>query len=297
MSPRASITYHGRMTYHPVHPLTITETHGRHIFQTYSVRLPWLIFFSVGGLCAGGFALLIAGMLLLSGVRTPHPDWRIVLFYNDLFMQPLAALGLLLISRYLVLYGRRVTLDNTGVIVWTMRGRTAAAWDEIAALYLGAYPRPPILVRRALLVFCPIAYLVLRYEAHRRYTLRLRDGRLLAIPAAMPGKDALASAIGSAIAEARLPAMLSLYREGQSCDFGPVRVASDGLHVPKSAPPWGEKALRWEEYDRVICVRMKLCIPRRGKNGPWASLPLTCLPNASLFLALLQQIGDEMRGT
>ena len=138
MSPRASITYHGRMTYHPVHPLTIAETHGRHIFQTYSVRLPWLIFFSVGGLCAGGFALLIAGMLLLSGVRTPHPDWRIVLFYNDLFMQPLAALGLLLISRYLVLYGRRVTLDNTGVVSSQKAGATGAVCQDAPSMRIAA---------------------------------------------------------------------------------------------------------------------------------------------------------------
>lgn len=269
-------------------PLTITDTHGRHIFRDFRMPMPRLLIYGFLGLFWGGCALFFAGALLLADVHTPLSNWGTVLVFNALFTLPIGFLGLLLVSRYIKLCGLRVALDNTGLILWTCRGHTAVTWDDITALYVGAYPRPHVVVRGVLLVVCTIPYLLSRAERRRHYTVCLRDGRRLYIPSAFPGKDALAGIIGSAIAQDRLPAMLGRYREGEGCDFGAVRVAYDGLHI-------GKKMLPWEEIDRIAWNRARLRVFRKGKHGPWSIVPLTSLPNPWLFLALVRPIYAERR--
>jgi hypothetical protein len=81
------------------------------------------------------------------------------------------------------------------------------------------------------------------------------------------------------------PEFLAAYKAGQTLNFGPVTVTSQGLSMHA-----GEKLLPWTKLGSIYEVSGCLVIRETGSRARWAAIEASEILNIGVLLALLQQI-------
>jgi hypothetical protein len=149
---------------------------------------------------------------------------------------------------------------------------TTCRWDDVAEVWED--------VTRHVLNNKPL------YRTHR-FTLRLRDGRMLVLDDRLQGIDALADAIRAEVYPRLLQRAREQWKRGEALAFGPVRLERVGVWQGAELLPWGELS--------DAAVERGVLEMRRGERC-WRRLTVARTPNYAVFLTLVRQEIEVRRG-
>lgn len=145
-----------------------------------------------------------------------------------------------------------------------------------------AYPWEQV----ALFQFKSRSHEVNNIPAGTTYTLSLTmvDGVTLRFSEQLQDIQEVAWYLDQKILALRLPPALEDFKQGQPVKFGPVTVLPGGLDYDGEQLPWREFESVSDEDHQSIAIRKK------GKLLVWARIPYVLIPNATVFVTLVQRV-------
>lgn len=117
------------------------------------------------------------------------------------------------------------------------------------------------------------------------YEVRLRDGRVVALDARVPGAEKLARFVERVVTSRHVASLMQAYQSGAPFKFGPLCISQRGLQVPQHP-----EALAWDQIKYVRPIKGVLTIQQKGHAEHWATIALSTVPNVCLAETLVQRI-------
>lgn len=136
-----------------------------------------------------------------------------------------------------------------------------------------------------------------------RYTLRLADGRSRSFRGVLPARRARASGtvrlkptpgmttpvtieqlgrlLETGVTRVQLPKAIDRLNAGQPVSFGPLTLSPSGIAV-------GDQSLPWSEVEGVQTRKGMVSVRKSGKWLVWKRVPVSDIPNFSVFDALVR---------
>ncbi|HEV8190833.1 MAG TPA: DUF6585 family protein [Ktedonobacterales bacterium] len=94
----------------------------------------------------------------------------------------------------------------------------------------------------------------------------------------------LGEVLERSVVQRKLPEMLRTFRGGHPVDFGELRLDALGLVTDQ-----GRKTLLWSDVQSITPEQGTIVIKQNDHRSAWAEFPVTEMPNAVVFFALLAQ--------
>jgi hypothetical protein len=118
---------------------------------------------------------------------------------------------------------------------------------------------------------------------YHNYRIRTRDGRRFRFLANIANVHELGQQIHDQLTRRQLPQMRAALEQGEQVDFDKIVLGPKGLKVGRRRP------LYWEDVDKVVIRRGKICIYRREPRRLWAEVEVRDTPNIFALMGLLSE--------
>jgi hypothetical protein len=164
----------------------------------------------------------------------------------------------------------RVLAFEEGFVSFRPDGVFACRWDEIDWTCEGLYDRPMAQVQ------------VLTVQCHSGQVWRLsRDTEMV------KNFPRLIELIERKVAEQLLPGARDQLRDGETLDFGQLKLSSEGfIH--------GSRLLRWADVDAIHEEQFRVTVEQSGSYLTWAAIATGSLTNKRLMLELARELGTTV---
>jgi hypothetical protein len=162
--------------------------------------------------------------------------------------------------------GKWVAVYERGVLIAHGGGVEVRRWDEIVAIYDSL-----------------VHFFINDISSHTNRFVSLCDsaGRTLKF-AGRPDKIAhVADAVADQVYERITPRIMDRLAQGETVDFGPLRVSAAGVETADGTLPW-------DELQTVAIAQGYLRLYERGRRRIWFSTGLGSIPNSRVLLNLFQ---------